>query len=288
MVSAILLAFLLFRLTFTMSDPVVEGYVRGSPEYELFLESEYGRHSGILSAKDNEIADLKKELRKKQSDPTILGAVGGQVSLQNVFDKLQSLQNDLDAIKAGHHGAGAPSAVGSPQAQSPVVSASSPSPGTPTAAQAAQAVNSSLQAPSAAALVAQHPAQALRNVLISDNNGNSLLPAYHISMRKSVDFSKFNSSQMTLVELIHGWGCVAKFIVANGGDIDSYVNHLHFTTEMCLNGNYSHKAAIKYDEYIMRQFISGGQENFEHNATGSTLHFQASNSFKREGGRGGR
>lgn len=84
-----------------------------------------------------------------------------------------------------------------------------------------------------------------------------------------------DSSKMDLIDLFYGWSCIAEKLASSGGDIESYLRHVRFATEMMHTRKFYDSGAIKYDRLIIDKYVAGKSSRFEPDTVLSSLSFSA-------------
>ena len=69
---------------------------------------------------------------------------------------------------------------------------------------------------------------------------------------------------------------MAMYMYQSGRDIHTYLGHLKYMCDMVLTGPYHDRAAILYDQFVTREFISGRTDH-TFDQVGSSLFFNSNN-----------
>lgn len=81
-------------------------------------------------------------------------------------------------------------------------------------------------------------------------------PEYHVlHMEEGEPVKQISHKLMTYPKLIHGMVLVARYIRANGGDIDKYLAHMDYVTRHGKTEDYQDSAYIEYDKMIIDDFV---------------------------------
>lgn len=128
--------------------------------------------------------------------------------------------------------------------------------------------------PSPASLITAHLTKALAKLTgDEEDEGKYLRPecyAQHDIREKGRDHNKLD-----YVGLFYGWTCVAKFILKNGGNIQSYIDHIQYAAGMLNTKQFYDAGAVKYDRMIMDKYIEGKASTFSPDPVISTLTFSS-------------
>lgn len=126
----------------------------------------------------------------------------------------------------------------------------------------------------AAKLIAESLTKALAKLSGEESDtGKQLRPEFY-AQSESKERNR-DSSKMDMLDLFYGWACIAEDLVSNGGDIESYLRHVKFATEMLHTRKFYDSGAVKYDRLIMDKFISGKSHRFEPDTVISSLTFSS-------------
>lgn len=99
---------------------------------------------------------------------------------------------------------------------------------------------------------------ALQNIVDSDVGppGNHLRPEFFVSHKPEGEpLKNVSYKSMSYRKLIHGMVLVARNIVTQGGDINSYLDHMEYLTRHGKNGDYTDMAYVEYDKIVIDDYI---------------------------------
>lgn len=106
-----------------------------------------------------------------------------------------------------------------------------------------------------------------------EERGNVLRPetyAQHNLKGKNRDHTKLDT-----VGLFYGWVCVAQHLMKHGGDLNSYMNHIRYATEMLHTRQFFDVGAINYDRLIVDKYLEGKSRGFDPDPVISSLTFSS-------------
>lgn len=128
--------------------------------------------------------------------------------------------------------------------------------------------------PAASGLITDPLTKALAKLAGEDvESGRHLRPETY--SQSDIKDKNRDSTKMDLVDLFYGWSCIASHLVSSGGDIDSYLRHVKFATEMIHTRKFYDCGAIKYDRLIIDKFLSGKSHRFDPDTIISSITFSA-------------
>lgn len=82
-------------------------------------------------------------------------------------------------------------------------------------------------------------------------------------------------TKLDTIGLFYGWICIARHLLQTGGDLRSYINHIHYATQMLNTRQFFYIGAIKYDRAIVDKYLEGRAGGFDPDPVVSSITFSS-------------
>ena len=112
----------------------------------------------------------------------------------------------------------------------------------------------------------------------SSSKGLVLRPEFYVQHKdQGVSVKSLDHTKLSYKQLVYGMGRIAKYLLINGGDFVSYLDHYNFVTMQASRHNFMDIAFVEYDRYIVDRYLSAESDSFTVDSLGVASHFHAGN-----------
>ena len=109
----------------------------------------------------------------------------------------------------------------------------------------------------------EHLSQAIEPTVTTSTKGIQLRPEFYIQHEdQGVAVKAFDHTKLSYKQRFNGMGRVLQYLVSNGGDATSYLEHMNFVIKQAAAHNFMDQAYVAYDRAVVDKVICGPSKVF--------------------------